>query len=447
MRVIRLAGGMNSTKPASSSNFTDLLGRLQPAFSTLRQILFTALATVIPEDGWRVRAWAMRLRIGRTLAHNMLQLATVNDLAVGLTAMPGASGWKRILEALRDAGVDEDMLAMLRLVVREVHDLMKGDAAKRTTLRLLAAGGLEDESAQRAMLDIRRRFHQAALELWGLGARGRRATYVVAHSAQGPDRVDLAAWMVFDGLRRLRPGPPWPVAPSIGAPAPGDESEDAILPPRGEAFGGTSELSPLVADLSSPDAIQGGLCRYGDFVDEWSADWITLAHDVPPSDTGMQAVFGRMLPSAGARWADGGDDAVNLSIGGHLPLEWISIEVAIDRRIELGSRPSAGLFLHEQSYGQGRWKATHRLPIAVEVEEVGVEADAAASGVERFELPTPQRDLRTRHAEILARSGVRLGCPREAFGEKFRLWRAIVEYPPLPSYLWIGWDLPVEPGP
>lgn len=438
---------MIPTEQASSSSFTDVLDRLQAAFATLRVNLSATLVTVMPQENWRVRAWAMRLDIGRSLAHNMLQLATVNDVAVGLTAMPGENGWNLILEALRTAGVEEDRCASLRRAVQRIQELTKGDAAKRTTLRLLAAGGLEDKGAQRAMLDIRRRFQQAALELWGLGARGRLSTYVVSPSPKSEDRVDVAAWMAFDGLRRLRAGPPWPVSPALVSQGRAGRSGDASLPPLGETFGDASEWSPLVVDLSSPEAIEGGLCRYDEFVDAWSPGWITLAHDAPPSDKGMHAVFGRMLPSVGSRWAQDSDDAVNLSIGGHLPLEWIGIEVAVDRSLGLGSRPSAGLYLHEQSYSHGRWKATHRLPIAVEIEEVGAETEADASGVERFALPHAQRSLRSWHSEILARSGERFGCSREAFDERFRLWRAIVKYPPLPSYLWIGWDLPARPAP
>lgn len=134
------------------------------------------------------------------------------------------------------------------------------------------------------------------------------------------------------------------------------------------------------------------------------------------------------------------EDLVHLEVGANLPLEWLMLEILIDRRLELGTVPVTGLFASRQRARADGRLMDHRLPVEAAIEEM--EPDPSSRG-NAFSLPKAWSWFRPLHAEILDRSNRMLGGEGSP-AERFRCWRVAVAYPHSPSLLWAWFRMPLH---
>jgi len=423
--------------PRPPDDYPAFVAQLRSCFDVLKRSLSEAIDEAVPTEGRTVRACARQLDLKRGLVHKLLQLSATSDLGTCLGAMPGPSAWRTIVEALARRGVAAKRLTSLETAVQAALRSAKVEPARRWMLQLAAAGGLDSAAEQKVSLEIRRSGFDAASAMLGLSARARVALFVLAPSSV-PDRVDLLQWTVFEGLRRHRPGQPWRLVSSMPPP-------DAELPPgRARSIVDAGDRCPMVPDLSSPAASNAAIVATPavarSHVEGSQVALAATLGDRPDSNAELRATFAAIAPQVGQVHAEGEEDLVHLEVGANLPLQWLMLEILIDRRLELGTTPIAGLFASRQrARGEG-WPMEGRLPVETSIEEI--EPDPASRG-NAFGLPKAWSWFRPLHAEILDRSNRMLGGEGSP-AERFRCWRVAVAYPHSPSLLWAWFRMPLH---
>lgn len=423
--------------PRPPDDYAAFVAQLRSCFDVLKRSLSEAIDEAVPTEGRTVRSCARQLDLKRGLVHKLMQLASTSDPGTCLGVMPGASAWRTIVEALAQRGVAAKRLTSLETAVQAALRAAKVEPARRWMLQLAAAGALDSAAEQKVSLGIRRSGFDAASAVLGLSARARVALFVLAPSSV-PDRVDLLQWTVFEGLRRHRPGQPWRLVSSLPPP-------NAELPPgRVWSIVDAGDRCPLVPDLSSPAASGSAIVATppvaGSPVEGSQVALAATLGDRPDSNAELRATFAAISPQAGPAHADSEEDLVHLEVGANLPLEWLMLEILIDRRLELGTVPVTGLFASRQRARADGRLMDHRLPVEAAIEEM--EPDPSSRG-NAFGLPKAWSWFRPLHAEILDRSNRMLGGEGSP-AERFRCWRVAVAYPHSPSLLWAWFRMPLH---
>ena len=411
-------------------DYPSYLHELQLAFGSLRSALARVIDAVVPPQGRTVRSCARQLDLRAGVTYKLLTLASASDPATGLNSMLGRPAWQTVVKALRSRGAAESDLQQLAEAVSKAERLRKLDPARQWMVRIAAAGGQDSDQELKARLELRRSSFQITAEILGVSAKARIARFVMAPSATA-GRIDVLQWTVFEDLRRVRPGPPTRLVPRFPPPS------AAVPAGRPRAVVDAGDCCPLVPDLSSP-AIAGHVILSNE--EEPGARFpggsVSLAAS-PGTGPSLRATFAAITPATGSLFAEHDADEVTFDVGANLPVEWLMLDLLVDRRIELASIPRAGLFASRD--GLGHWE--YQLPVKTPIEEI---EPAVSKQRGRFSLPSGFSWFRALDAEILERSDRLLHGAGVPPPERFRCWRVAVRYPLLSTLLWAGFRLPLR---
>lgn len=425
---------MVKTRPAT---FSEYASALEQRLEALRVALSAAVDVAVPPEGRTVRTFARQMNLRRAAAHKVLLLASTSQPAIGLPAWLGPATWRSVVEALRSRGVPDPAVAGLHKAIKEVDTLRKIDSSQQWMVRLAAAGGLDTAAERATSLAKRKAVYEATIALSGISARARVARYVLAPSST-PGRVDVLQWTVFEGLRRTRPGPPWRLAPGLSPPGESSATDRVC------AIVDAGDHTPLVPEFSSPeaagDAIESGV-EPNDLA--FGSRRLSLGSWLGGPDVAIRATFALMRRAIGSAFAVEKEDHADFQVGATPPMEWLMLDLLVDRRLQLGSVPIAGLFPSRAEPGSRRDLVSGRLPVEANVNEV----EWSVTGKRKPELPLPREFdwFRSLDEKILERSSQLLGDDGAAPCDRFRCWRVVVHYPPVPSILTAGFRLPAPP--
>ena len=191
-------------------DFEAILSALSDSVDELQRVLREALDVSLSPSSSGVRACGRALGVTRFLGWSCWNVAYALDLPTALHALPGTRGWNAIIEGLRGQGCPAPLLARLRRAVADLSQRLPAGRMNAALLRSIAAGTLDTAHQAGAVRRARRQARAAAEVLHGMRADGNVAAFVLAPSPHG-GRIDAATFSIFEGLRRLRPGPAWPI--------------------------------------------------------------------------------------------------------------------------------------------------------------------------------------------------------------------------------------------
>lgn len=178
------------------------------AFEDLRAALIELYASV-GADPARPQDAARRFRVNKTLTWNISKVVASSDPITTLPNVPGPSSLKRLLQAVQREGASTEAVNRVRNAVETLDGVVVRHAGDRATLELIVDGigpSREDH------LELSRKLvFRGNSGLWGVQAKTRLMTAMMAPSAVDPDRIDMAIVRGYIGFRRLRSDVRWPI--------------------------------------------------------------------------------------------------------------------------------------------------------------------------------------------------------------------------------------------
>lgn len=398
------------------SKFGSALHRVEIAFAAVRLSAAEVLRPLLPASSG-ARSCGRALGLERTLGWKLWTIAHTADLATGLRAMPGRRGWSQVMNALRQRNASAVALESLHGAVEQFLATLGEFQADPALLRAIGAGGMDRREERQKMVAARRRSSRANEQVYGLHAE---LVIVSALLCPGPaaGTVSLACTTLFDGVRRTRPGMPWPIYGRLA-------TLDTLRNERklGTPMDLMSPLPPVVSDLSSPGLTDTRL-RIGE---RDGGAFVELA-DLGPDDPPARICTSEFIAVA----SDPGPlpHPVHLRFGSQLPTDLLTLEVMVHRSLPLATTPSPWLCATPLSIRSLHgWHEEVRLPLEVEPRPIDLSVKPRGRAPAGVRLELLRRTTSALHHAL----------------DEFAAFEASVAFPPLFGSLFMSCELGADP--
>lgn len=395
-------------------DFPAVVEELSQLVSDLRAALQVALRGLVPDNSG-ARACGRALGISRGLGWSVYTVLTVSDPPTVLRAMPRGKGWGQLVVRLQKLGRSAAELAALKRASERLLARLESSVPDRRVVRAAASGGLDTPQESTAMARARRSMRASAEQVLGLRSHLQIGAFVVSAPSRAR-QVDIVGTLEFEGLKRIRPGYPFPIFQRVRAWHPTSKGLKSSNPLQ------TSDALPgLVTDLSTK-GIAGREVRLGD----GDEDRTFYFHGEETADgPGIRAAFAEHLPRAGT--VGGEDDRAELDLAIHQPTAFAVMEVWLHRAIVRRSEPAAVLTgMYGEMWSQP--KVSNRVRIPLEVEAKPIESAA---------LPARLRADRGMHEILIGRAAKAL---RTSISDLVG-YRVVVPDPPIGSRVMLKWKM------
>ncbi len=391
--------------PNPPPDFRQVALETAEAIALLRHRLRTILDRLLP-DGYGARSLGRALDVEQTTAWRCWRIAHVADPAAALQVMPGRRAWESIFRRFEARGVHPRELKALREAFARIEPLIFGRRADRMVLRAIAGGGLDSKGELAALRPMRQAVSRGNARLYGVHAKTVVLSWMIA---PGPSRgsVSLGVAGVIDGLRRLRPGPSWPVLQRSVA------SRDRK--------GNLLYYEPLGDDPALPSTVRGGSTRNPAGGELRAAvrhgqETIDLG-EVPPDRNGrLRPAHAEILRHAGDLPPDTALP-VCLTTPVLLPVDSIIFDLCFHRDIARHTEPSASLLVSPISI--------ERIMSVAEATRVPMETEMRTVATTR--LPGRRAEVTAAHLETLRR----VAASQHATPDDYEVHRLVLPHPPL----------------
>lgn len=386
---------------------------------------FKDLVEAVPGRPQRPQALAQALGLDKSISHRLIAAISKGDPVATAHVIPGPEPLRRVVRAARQRGVGASLAERAERAVEEFERLIREAGGDRTGLDALISTWLPS-ARQRFESAAKQTLYRGARQLKGLSADVSIGSHLI-HPSPDARRHDGANIVGYLGLRRIRPEASLKVGVTCAAVnAPGARfltlTRRPIEHPR-----------ELLAERFCSQPAPALIVHYKPATDEWvyEVDW---GNAVGP-DSARNVITCNLLADAWRRWCQPGDERPRVAV---------SEPVAVPTRTFIFD-----LLLHaDVCPGREPWLRTVEsgargptdpndptgdldvLPIAERVEFLGW-------GVERFraeEIPD--------YVELLTDVCRTLGWDPQ----RFRGYRARIDYPVFQSWLQYVIDLPVALG-
>lgn len=389
---------------------------LTSAFLELRRALEDAVSSVgvspsVPQEV------ARRLGINRNLTWKVSKVVGTSDLYQALQHLPGDEAIEILLEAIQRAGAPVDAIARVRAAQDSFSHVIEVHTGDRATLELVLdsmVGGPSERLEQSRKLAFR-----GNSGLWGVQARARLTTFVLAPSKDDPAKLDAARIGGMIDLRRLRTGVHWPLFRrrtyhDNGTPLPVDPNREiAIDPAYAQAEG-----PMLIGDFCTPGLPSIRLTKE-------RLGYAYELDDGPIGNTGLcTCFFGAVLRSGIPRYRSAEDRFGELFSEITLPIETLQFDLIVHRDLDFALSPQ--VLVRGQVAGATAEGRAPEIPIGERPYELTGRPPAMHSPV----LP--------RYDELLTRTFACGNWDRR----DFRAFRLLVQYPPMHSTVIQRFELP-----
>ena len=407
-----------ATRAATPTSFPE---DCKQVLQGLRGALTSALATV-GVDPARPQDMARTLGLHRNLTWKVSKIVTSTDVFSVVPHIPGRSGMEILNRALRKAGVEAAGIKSIKAALDDFDRLVALHGGDRATLELVAGGFVPEAAQGEALVSARKAAFRGNSATWSVQARVLLSLNIMAPSAEDPRRVDLAQVRGLIDLRRLRPDVGWPLFRRQAW------DESGLQPVVDGVPIGKDEHSavPLLRDFCSPDLPELNVVHLGPEVEI----------ELPPGEVGrtgeQTCIYGVLLAATGSQYAEGEDRICELGCNLSTPVELMHSDLLVHESLTWAMRPRTDVYglLHGGPMHDHARRSRFRLPIETEVHELG-------RGLATMATPHVPRYL-----DLLSHVFDALGWDET----RFRGFRHLVEYPPIPAVALMAMDLLPEEG-
>jgi hypothetical protein len=379
----------------------DLTGTFQEVRGSLQRLL-DAAGVDLAEPGKASRA----LGLNRNLLWKLAKVLGEVDIYTALQHLPGEEGLEIVTRAMERVGVGAGRLAEFAAALARFKEVVRVHAGDFNTLELIldSMGGVG--SAER-LEQSRKLAFRGNSGLWGLQAKARSTTTLIAPSRENPSMLDLAIVGGVVDFRRLRPGIRWPLFRPRQY---HDDGTPISVGPREE---------PIDASCSGPESpmLIRAFCSANlpDIRATRSPlGWDYEMGDGPVGNLGaFTCFFGRIVRQATSRWRSALDPYLDLLAHISMPTETLLFDVLVHQDLPELSSPKVMLFAATDSGGPGR--SDQAIPIEARPAELSGRPPIFGTQL------IPRYDELV--AMILSRGGWNI--------REFRALRLTIKYPPM----------------
>jgi len=307
---------------------TDLITDLSSSTQELRGSLIELLGDV-GLDPRRAQTLGKKLRVDKSLAWKISNIVKSDEPGSAVRHLPGNAAFEIFLTAVRGAGANALNLKRVASAYEALQGVVEKHTGDRPTLELVM-----DSMPQRAgdRLNMSRKLaFRGNSGIWGVQAKTRVNTAIVAPSKDDSDMQDVAnigGWIDF---RRLRADARWALfrVQVFDSSEPGHGPSCMAIDPNEPSTG-----PMLLRDFCSPSLppIESTLDSNGDQVYELGRSSIGNAG-------AFTCFYGSKIPRIASRWASDENDRGEFAATISAPVESLQFDLLLHRDCEFATNP------------------------------------------------------------------------------------------------------------
>ncbi len=363
------------------------------------------------------------LQIDKSLAWKVSRMATATDPMEAASLVPGAEALRIVAAALEGAGAKPTLVQAVTDAAGGFEAMVKLHAGDRATLRLL----LDGLSTDSGLAEARKLAFRGLSGLWGLQARMRSGTVVLAPNRKKPELLDLAIVGAWHDVRRLRPIDGWPLFEFRSYQ--GDEQVTVADSRRQPIEPPPCKDAPylVLKSFSSPSVLPVRSSEVGGIV----------RHELTDGPVGINGsgtfVFGGFDVASADRYSKPGVlEFGEVTAAINIPTETLLFDILAHK--DMPEVDEAEVLVYGRPFGElphdPARREQLRLPVRAKVRVL--RGGPSRWGTELF----------ARHGELCS-----LVCARLGHAESdFRLVRLEMDYPPMPSTVIVRYPLAPPPS-
>jgi hypothetical protein len=403
-------------KPLQCDPIRMLHDELNTAIHSLRGALLEVV-TDAGGDPTKPQMVSRKFGIDKSLAWKVSRVISAGEVDSAMAHMPGEAGMDIFLDTLQKSGARTVTVKRARQAVQSFRSLVSQQVGDRPTLELVL-DAMPGRKQDRLLMSRKLAFRGNS-GIWGVQARARLDSLILAPNLHDPSMVDVVKVSAWIDFRRIRPDIRWTLF-RFGSfrdnqlfynDRPIDRASDGsaaslLLTPFCTA--GTSEIS--VSDYAG-----GGLKEF----------------QLGPGIVGNKGAFtcfgAGLTEKLGSRYSPVPDERADFLTAVLAPVESISIDIIAHKDLTFAHNPTFACYgMHHVD--PSTLKDDLRLPLTPETTQLGLDLPLLAN-------PAVPEYRRAMHYVF-----DQLGWPREQFvGTRFAL-----EYPPFPSTTAVSCPLEVK---
>ncbi len=378
---------------------------LNTAIHSLRGALLD-LVTDAGGDPSKPQTVSRKFGIDKSLAWKVSRVISAPEPDSAMAHMPGEAGMDIFLDTLQKSGAKAVAVKRARSAVQTFRSLVTQQVGDRPTLEIVldAMPGRKNDRLHMS----RKLAFRGNSGIWGVQARVRIDTVVLAPNLQDPTLVDVVKVSAWVDFRRIRPDIRWTLF-RYGA-FRDNERFFSDKPIDRSANGSAKSLLLAPFCTAGTSAIE-----VGDYLDGHQKEF-----QLGPGPVGNKGAFtvysAGITEKLGSRYGTEPGERADFFCAVHAPVESLTLDVIAHRDLTFASQPSFACFgMHHT--GPAIPDDNHRLPLSPDVAQLGL-------GLPLLPLPGVPEYRRAMDYVFS-----QLGWPVEQFaGTRFTL-----DYPPFPS--------------
>ena len=385
---------------------------------------FAALLENLPERAVRAHEVSKTLGIHRKLGWQIANLVYEPDPLAAAQHLPGRASIRKFLNAVARHKVDAELLRTAEDAVGNIDRLIEVHAGDRESLNLMLTGSA-GEAARKADLAQRRAAFQAGSYIWGVQVQTSLASVVLWPSAEREGCFDLAQLAGFVGFRRMRSNVSWPLRSARQYADDGSATPQPVRIPLDGNNVGSDEPPLLTRFCSQPPP--GMRRRTGP--DRMIIDELLPG---PTGNTGaIDCFIGELCRAAGHAYRTEHESIWGTGRRVRTPAQVLILDQFVHEDLFGVIDPKVCMYrdLPEGPPLPVAMRDDDRMPVFETVQHLG----KGLSGIRTPDVP--------RYAEMISYVFERLGWEPS----RFRVVRARVEYPPVPTTVSVEYALPEKP--
>ena len=361
-------------------------------------------------DPERPQEVSRRLGLNKNLTWKISRVLQAEDAFEALPLLPGRAGLELVLGAAMSAGASEAALGRARRAIESIDSMVAVHGGDRATMDLMV-----DNMAGTGLERSRKLAFRGNAGIWGVSARVRTSSQVLAPNAGDPDMLDVVLVAGFQDVKRFRPTPRWPLFRLGRYEIQGAEERFHIEESAGAPAG-------LMASF-----VRGAMPEV--HIKEEGDGLIYEVGDGAVGNTGkFDCYFGFGYRKDVPRHATKSDDSAWLAASIAMPVETLLFDLFVHKDMPEGLAAETAL------YG-GAWQGITEFP---ELAQLPIHTRPIHLG-RGADLSTPLAD---QYASVMDRVFAGAGWS----ASDFHCLRTVVEHPPMPSRAVIRYPLPVKGG-